>query len=88
MSSFAHLRHRREALRAVVQLAVAVAEVFHLEAVRLVFLVVEGVQLVDGDLVELVEVGPPLPAAAEVVVQERVRALLAQLGRDVEGEPL
>ena len=34
----------------------AVAEVLHLEAVLLVLLVVEGIELVDGDLVELVEV--------------------------------
>ena len=68
--SLAHERDGREALGAVVELAVAVAEVLHPEAVRLVFLVVEGGEFVDRDLVELVEVGPPLPAAAEVVVQE------------------
>ena len=62
----------------------AVAEVLHLEAVRLVGIVVEGVELVNGDLVELVEVRPPLPAAAEIVVEKRVRALLAELGRHVE----
>ena len=62
----------------------AVAQVLHLEAVRLVLLVVEGVEFVDGDLVELVEVRPPLPAAAEIVVKEGVRTLLAKLWRHVE----
>ena len=62
----------------------AIAKMLHLEAVLLVFFVIEGVELVNGDLVELVEVRPPLPAAAEVVVEERVRALLAEFGRDVE----
>ena len=56
----------------------AVAQVLHLEAVPLVLLVVEGVELVNGDLVELVEVRPPLSAAVEVVAEERVRALLAE----------
>ena len=46
------------------------ADVLHLEAVRRLFFVVERVELVDRDLVEPVEVGPPLPAVAEVVVQE------------------
>ena len=83
-SALAHERDGREAFGTVVEFAVAVAEVLHLEAVRLVLLVVEGVELVDGDLVELVEVRPPLPAAAEIVVEERVRALLAEFGCHIE----
>ena len=84
ISSFAHERHRGQSLRTVVEFAMAIAEMLNLEAVGLVLFVIECVEFVDGDLVELVEVGPPLPAAAEVVVEEGVRTLLAQLRRHVE----
>ena len=76
-----HQRHAAEALRTVVEFAVAVAKMLNLEAIGLVLFIIEGVELVNGDLVELVKVGPPLPAAAEVVVEEGICALLAKLGQ-------
>ena len=73
-----HERNRGQALRAVVEFAVTVAEMLHLKSVRLVLLVIEGVELVNGDLMKLVEVRPPFPAAAEIVVEVRIGALLAE----------
>ena len=83
-STLAHERHGGQTLRTVVEFAVAVTEMLHLESVGFVFLVVEGVQFVNGDLVELVEIRPPFPTAAEIVVEVRIGALLAELGRHIE----
>ena len=56
----------------------------HAEAVLFVLLVVEGLQLVNGQLVELVEVVPPLVAAAQLRAQVGVGYLAAHLGRHVK----
>ena len=42
-----------------------IAQLIDLEAVGLVFFVVKGFQLVEGELVELIEVVPPLIARAK-----------------------
>ena len=55
-----------------------------LEAICLVLFVIKGVQLVDSDLMEAVEVRPPFPAAAKIIVQECVSTLLAQFGGNIE----
>ena len=45
----------------------------HLEAVGLVAFVVECLRLVDGELVELIKVIPPLLSAAKLGIQVSVR---------------
>ena len=55
-----------------------------LEAVGFIFLIVEGFQLVDGELMELVEVMPPLVAAAEGCAEVCVGNVAAHLRGDVE----
>ena len=84
-SALAHQRNRGGAFGSVIQLAAAVVQVLDLEAIGLVFFVIESIQFVNGDLMEAIEVRPPFPAAAEIVVQERICALLAQLGSNIEG---
>ena len=79
-----HQRDAGESFRTVVQLAVAVAEMLYLETVGLILLIIECVEFIDGYLVELVEVRPPFPTASEVIIQERIGALLAQLRSHVE----
>lgn len=48
------------------QLEGIVAKVLNLKAVSLVLFIVEGIELIASELVELVEVGPPLPVGTEV----------------------
>ena len=55
-----------------------------LEAVCLVLFIVERIQFIDGDLVEAVEIRPPFPAGAKVIVQVSIGTLLAQFGSHIE----
>ena len=57
----------------------------HLEAVLFIFLIVEGFELIDSELVELIEVVPPLVARAEVGAQVGVGDVTAHGGSDIEG---
>jgi hypothetical protein len=61
-----------------------IAELVYLKAVCLVLLVIKGVQLVNSDLVETVKIRPPFPAAAKIIIQECICALLAQLRGHIE----
>ena len=49
-------RHGGQTLWTVVEFSMAVAEMLHLEAVGLILFIVEGFELVNGDLMELVEI--------------------------------
>ena len=62
-----------------------IAQVLDLEAVFLVFLVVKGLQFVDGQFMEFIEVMPPLVARAQFGAQIGVGDIAAHLRGDVEG---
>ena len=55
-----------------------------LEAVLFVFLIIERFQLVNSQLVEFVEILPPLVAASQLRAEVGIGNISAHLGSDIE----
>ena len=86
LSSIARAHHRngRQSLGSVMQRTAAVIQMLEPEAVSLIFFIMESIELINRDLMEAVKILPPFPAAAKIIIQIRIRTLLAELWRYIE----